>query len=146
MVCLAGFSKSKTHLFKPFFLFHKSHKSRSHYSNLPTVKRPNYTKNTMSHVYIRNDEHSWVPALQLQTNGNKATVSVPVYKNEQDILSSGGVSKMQHSKKQVIDLTKYDNMILPMQNVDSKGALEDYRDMVTIPFLHEVRLLSQVCF
>jgi hypothetical protein len=111
----------------------------------------------MSHVYIQNEEHSWVPALHLQTNGNKATVSVPVFKNEQDILSSGGVSKMQYSKKQVINLvqyskkqvinlTKYDNMILPMQNVDSKGALEDYRDMVAIPFLHEVSLGSQVCF
>jgi hypothetical protein len=116
----------------------------------------------MSHVYIQNEEHSWVPALLLETNGNKATVSVPVFKNEQDILSSGGVSKMQwarrqnskkqvinlvqYSKKQVINLTKYDNMILPMQNVDSKGALEEYRDMVAIPFLHEVSLWSQVCF
>jgi hypothetical protein len=96
----------------------------------------------MSHVYIQNKERSWVPVLQLQTNGNKATVSVPVFKNEQDILSSGGMSKVQHSKKQVIDLTKYDNMILPMQNVDSKGALEDYRDMVTMPFLHEVSVWS----
>jgi hypothetical protein len=100
----------------------------------------------MSHVYIQNEEHSWVPALQLQKNGNKAIVSVPVFKNEQDILSSGGVSKMQYSKNQVIDLTKYDNMVLPMQNVDSKGALEDYRDMVAIPFLHEVSLWWQVCF
>jgi hypothetical protein len=101
----------------------------------------------MSHVYIQNEEHSWVPALQLKKNGNKATVSVPVFKNEQDILSSGGVSKRQYSKNQVIDLTKYDNMVLPMQNVDSKGALQDYRDMVGIPYLHEVSLWShQVCF
>jgi hypothetical protein len=96
---------------------------------------------TMSHVYIQDEEHSWVPAKQLQKNGNKATVSVPVFKNEQDILSSGGVNKqMQYSKNQVIDLTKYDNMVLPMQNVDSKGALEDYRDMAAMPFLHEVSL------
>jgi hypothetical protein len=61
-------------------------------------------------------------------------------------LSSGGVSKMQYSKNQVIDLTKYDNMVLPMQNVNSKGALEDYRDMVSIPYLHEVSLCSQDCF
>jgi hypothetical protein len=98
------------------------------------------------HVYIQNEEHSWVPALQLKKNGNNATVSVPVFKNEQDMLSSGGVSKMQYSKNQVIDLTKYDNMVLPMQNVNSKGALEDYRDMVSIPYLHEVSLCSQDCF
>jgi hypothetical protein len=101
----------------------------------------------MSHVYIQNEEHSWIPALQLQKNGNKATVSVPVFRNEQDILSSGGGSKMKYSKKnQVIDLSKYDNKVLPMQNVNSKGALEDYRDMVGIPYLHEVSLWSQVCF
>jgi hypothetical protein len=94
----------------------------------------------MSHVYIQNEEHSWVPALQLETSGNKATVSVPVFTNEQDILSSGGVSKMKYSKNQVIDLSKYDNKVLPMQNVNSKGALEDYRDMVGIPHLHEVSL------
>jgi hypothetical protein len=110
------------------------------------VKRLKHTKNTMSHVYIENEEHSWVPALQLEKNGNKATVSVPVFKDEQDILSSGGVSKMQYSKKQVIDLTKYDNMVLPMQNVNSKGALEEYRDMVALPFLHEVSLWSHACF
>jgi hypothetical protein len=105
---------------------------------MPTMKRRQ--PKTMTHVYIQNEEYSWVPAKQLQKNGNKATVSVPVFKNEQDILSSGGVGKMQYSKNQVIDLTKYDNMILPMQNVDSKGALEDYRDMVAMPFLHEVSL------
>jgi hypothetical protein len=95
---------------------------------------------TANHVYIQDEEHWWIPALQLKNNGSKATVKVPVFKNEQDILHSGGVSKMQYSKNQVIDITMYPNKVLPMQNVNSKGALEDYRDMVALPFLHEVSL------
>jgi hypothetical protein len=95
---------------------------------------------TANHVYIQDEEHWWIPALQLKNNGSKATVKVPEFKNEQDILHSGGVSKMQYSKNQVIDITMYPNKVLPMQNVNSKGALEDYRDMVALPFLHEVSL------
>lgn len=96
---------------------------------------------TKSHVYVRSEDHGWVPAVQLKSTGNQATVVVPVFKNEQELMSSGGTKK--YSDNQVIDLTQYPNKVLPMQNVDSSGSLEDYKDMVSLPFLHEVRRIAQ---
>jgi hypothetical protein len=93
------------------------------------------------HVYLRDPTSVWLPAIQLLTsdNGTKATVTVPEFKNEQDTMGSGGANVKLQRDNQVVDLTKYDNNVLPMQNVDSHGHLEEYKDMVGLPFLHEVR-------
>ena len=45
---------------------------------------------------------------------------------------------VRYSDSQLIDLAEYPGGILPMQNVDSSGRLEEYKDMVDLPFMHEV--------
>jgi hypothetical protein len=92
---------------------------------------------TESHVYIKDADNGWVPAVQRKVQGDQATVAIPIFKTEHELISSGG--KMQYSDDQVIDLSQYPNKFLPMQNLGSNEKLEDYKDMVALPFLHEVR-------
>lgn len=91
-------------------------------------------------VYIRSADHTWVPALQLKEYNGKATVSVPKFKNgEKDIMNCAKASKaFPYQENQHVDLKDYPNGVLPMQNVDANGNLEDYKDMVDLPFMHEV--------
>jgi hypothetical protein len=94
-------------------------------------------------VYIRSADHSWVPALQLKTHDGKATVSVPKFSSgEKDMLQCLKASKQfpYQANNQSVDLKEYPNSLLPVQNVDSNGNLEDYKDMVDLPFMHEVRI------
>jgi hypothetical protein len=98
-------------------------------------------------VYLRSADHSWIPALQLKTNDGKAVVSVPKFvKGENDMMSCLTASKQfpYQANNQVIDLKDYPNSVLPMQNVDSNGNLEEYKDMVDLPFMHEVRIRSSL--
>lgn len=99
-------------------------------------------KPKITHVFLRDKEHCWVPALQLKTNDGKATVSVPKFKHEKDMLNCAKASKtFRYHDNQVIDLKDYPNGVLPMQNVDSNGNPEDYKDMVDLPFMHEAAIL-----
>jgi myosin heavy subunit len=106
-----------------------------------------------THVYITDKNSCWIPAIQTEVtpDGKFAVVKVPQYNEEQEILNTMGVTATNgynriSSQKQAvkfsdpirIDLTQYPNKVLPMQNVDSNGKLENYRDMVQLPFLHEV--------
>lgn len=94
-------------------------------------------------VYIRSADHTWVPALQLKSHDGKATVSVPKFASgEKDMLQCLKASKQfpYQANNQSIDLKEYPNSLLPVQNVDSNGNLEDYKDMVDLPFMHEVRI------
>ena len=68
-------------------------------------------------------------------------VSVPLYPNEQSILSDGGKGASSY-ERQTIDLKDYPNKVLPLQNVDEIGFLNEEGDMVDLPFLHEVRNIS----
>jgi hypothetical protein len=86
--------------------------------------------NTVTHVYLRSNEHEWIPALQLKSVDGKATVAVPRFNNERDMLNCAKASKH----------FKYVNNVLPMANVDSSGNPEEYKDMVNLPFMHEVRV------
>jgi hypothetical protein len=83
-------------------------------------------------VYIRSDSGKlcWAPALQLETYNGRATVSIA----EQGVVAIGCADH----KKITIDLKDYPGNALPIQNVDSNGDLEDYKDMVDLPFMHEV--------
>jgi len=102
--------------------------------------------NKATPVYVRSDENCWVPALQLKTYNGKATVSIPVFKTEQDMLCCGKASRKQrYHDNQVIELSDYPDGALPMQNVDKNGSLQDYKDMVDLPFMHEVSVFSSVC-
>jgi len=100
----------------------------------------------INHVYIQSDDGSgWIPALQLRLldEGNIASVAVPVFKKgEQDMLQCGKYDKQRFERdNRKIKLSEYPNGVLPMANVDANGRLEDYKDMVELPFLHEVRTI-----
>lgn len=94
-------------------------------------------KTKVTPVYLKSVDHTWIPALQLKTHNGKATVSVPNFKDVNDVLQCE--SKGRYHENQIVELKDYPNNVLPMQNVDSSGNLEEYRDMVDLPFLHEVR-------
>jgi hypothetical protein len=100
------------------------------------------SSNEPTHVYIKDATSSWIPALQMKAPSNgKATVKVPEFRSEQDILSTmPNWPTTIEGESVVIDLKDYPNQVLPMQNVDANGRLEEYKDMVELPYLHEVRL------
>jgi hypothetical protein len=99
-------------------------------------------------VYLRSADHAWIPALQLKVHScrTKATVAVPVYNNENEMLNCETSSESyKFRKNQVIALTDYTNNVLPMQNVDCSGNLGDHMDMVDLPFMHEVSFSIVLC-
>jgi hypothetical protein len=92
---------------------------------------------TSNHVYVKSDEYAWVPARLLESDGEKATVSIPHYRDEQAIQSDGGRGS-KTSSKVVVELKDYPTRALYLQNVDEEGNLREVEDMVDLPFLHEV--------
>lgn len=94
-----------------------------------------------SHVFVRSKDHLWVPARVVETKGDFVTVSIPQYVDEQRILSDGGKGAVKHARE-TVDLKDYPNKVLPLQNVDEMGWLNEERDMVDLPFLHEVRFAT----
>jgi hypothetical protein len=94
-------------------------------------------KTKITPVYFKSANHIWVPALQLKSASGKAVVSVPKFKDEKDMLQCE--PKGKYHDNQTVDLKEYPNNVLPMQNVDASGNLEEYKDMVDLPFMHEVR-------
>jgi hypothetical protein len=94
-----------------------------------------------SHVYVQSNKHHWVPARvvgEATDVCDHLVVSIPQYTNEQSMLSDGGKGAISH-KRQIINLNDYPNKVLPLQNVDELGCLNEEKDMVDLPFLHEVR-------
>jgi len=94
-----------------------------------------------SYVYIKHKEHAWVPAIQTDTDGKKASVSVPQYPDEQSMDSDGGRAAKK-SVDEKVDLKHYTSAVLPLQNVDGSGLLLEFPDMVELPYLHEVRIFD----
>ena len=92
---------------------------------------------TSNHVYIRHDEHGWIPGRLLETSNLTAVVSVLPYTNQQDIGSLKLVKKP--AQKVTVNLQEYPNQALLLQNVNEDGKLQQVDDMVDLPFLHEVR-------
>jgi hypothetical protein len=102
-------------------------------------------KDEVTPVYIRSSEHSWIPALQLKVHpcGTKATAALTKFRDEEGMPHCAKASKKYgYQENQVISLKDYPNNVLPMQNIDCKGCLQDYMDMVDLPFMHEVRFLK----
>ena len=93
-----------------------------------------------SYVYIKSKESAWVPAIQTHTDGKKATVTVPQYKDEQSMDSDGGRAAKK-GVEETVDLKGYISNVLPLQNVDGSGQLLEFADMVELPYLHEVSYL-----
>jgi hypothetical protein len=94
-------------------------------------------------VYVKDPDFAWVPATLDKTEGDKAYVTVPQYPNEQSIASDNGRAA-KGSKELVVKLTDYEHKVLPLQNVDAKGKMVEHADMVQLPYLHEVSLISWV--
>ena len=99
---------------------------------------------TANFVYLRSDEHAWIPAKVVEhpedddNSNNEVTVKIPLYKDERRIVSDGGRTAQRFQKK-TISLNDYSNHALPLQNVDENGNLLVVEDMVDLAFLHEVR-------
>lgn len=94
---------------------------------------------TANFVYLRSDEHAWIPAKVVEQTDDihQVIVKIPIYKNEKLIVSDGGRSA-QRFKKETVSLHDYTNQALPLQNVDEKGNIVVVEDMVDLAFLHEV--------
>lgn len=90
-------------------------------------------------VFVKDPEHAWVPATLVKQEGDKATVSVPKYKDEQSMICDGGRSS-KDAEERVVKLKDYPNKVLPLQNVDGNNNMPEYADMVQLPYLHEVRI------
>lgn len=103
---------------------------------------PEKKKDTL--VYIKDADFAWVPAKLEKTEGDKAYVSVPQYKDEQSITSDGGRGA-KTSVDKVVNLKDYAHKVLPLQNVDGNGCLLEHADMVKLPYLHEVSPCSRLC-
>lgn len=93
---------------------------------------------TSNHVYLLDPVDSWIPCQVVERRSStEAVVSIPQYRNQQSIKCDGGRSALRKNNKH-IDLTKYSNQALPLQNVDEDGRLKQVEDMVDLPYLHEV--------
>nr|WVH45740.1 MyoA [Craspedostauros australis] len=103
---------------------------------------------TSKHVYIPSKEHAWIPARIIEYKdaapsdsadapGPILTVSIPVYRSEQEIKSDGGRSASRFDKTTISMSIQQ----LPLQNVNSEGQLVPVPDMVDLPFLHEAAIL-----
>jgi len=87
--------------------------------------------------YVKDKDYAWLPATLDKTEGDKAHVTIPQYKDEQSIMSDGG-RNATGSVQKVINLKDYQHGVLPLQNVDKNGNLTEHADMVKLPYLHEV--------
>ena len=98
-------------------------------------------KKPISFVFIRDSIFGWRPAIQTQTSndGLQATISLFHYKDEQSMTSDAGRGAIQTQEGMMINLKDYHANVLPLQNVDHCGTIQEYPDMVKLPFLHEVR-------
>ena len=88
--------------------------------------------------YIKDADYAWVPAILSKTDGDKAYVQVPQYRDEQSIMSDGGRASKGEPIEKVVSLKDYAHNVLPLQNVDKNGCLTEHADMVKLPYLHEV--------
>lgn len=96
---------------------------------------------TTSYVFIRDPEYAWIPAIKEESNDKIAHVRIPQYPDEQSTICDGGASARGWEEDEV-PLKEYNRGVLPMQNVDPRGNLKAYPDMVNLPFLHEVCRVS----
>ena len=78
-------------------------------------------------VYLRSADHSWIPALQVHSANGKATVAVRRnIKSEQELMGAAKTIKETTHEQKVVDLSSYPNGVLPMQNVNMNGHIDDY--------------------
>eukprot|EP00934_Nitzschia_sp_Nitz4_P004752 Nitzschia sp. Nitz4//scaffold342_size18221//7904//11837//NITZ4_008795-RA/size18221-snap-gene-0.25-mRNA-1//-1//CDS//3329548577//4742//frame0 len=101
-----------------------------------TTNNPTELSQTTNHVYIWEEEHSWIPAQVIDRPSlDTAVVNVPIYADEQAIVCDGGRTARHWNKRTV------PQSALALQNVDRDGMLQVVEDMVDLPFLHEAAIL-----
>jgi len=103
---------------------------------------PKKDKQSSSNVFVKDNEWGWIPAVQQKIVGDKATVKVFKYKNEQSVACDGGRAAKGKGDEIEVKLKDYPNNVLPLQNVDANGDLIEFADMVKLPYLHEARKLN----
>lgn len=94
-------------------------------------------KEGKSFVFLKDPEYAWIPAKLIRSSGNVADVEIPEYADEESTICDGG----RTAKKMIdaeVDLSDYNQGVLPMQNVNENGTMKVFPDMVELPFLHEV--------
>jgi hypothetical protein len=104
-----------------------------------TQASPNDGEKQETFVYIKHPEFAWIPATLEKSVGDEAHVSVPQYRDEQAIMSDGG-RNAKKTVEEVLNLNDYHHKVLPLANVDGSGNLQEFADMVQLPYLHEVSL------
>lgn len=93
-----------------------------------------------SNVFIKDKVFGWRPAIQESDDGEKATVRVIDYPNEQSMACDGGRAGKKGDTI-TVNLKEYADNVLPLQNVDANGNLTEFADMVKLPYLHEAAIL-----
>ncbi|CAB9520505.1 Unconventional myosin [Seminavis robusta] len=98
------------------------------------------------HVYVRSEDHGWVPGRVIRIHKEEAEVEIDKFEDEQAMLScttSAADGDASGNKKETysVDLQSYTGGVLPLQNTDDRGLLMDYEDMVDMPYLHEASIL-----
>mmetsp|Transcript_21611 Transcript_21611/g.30276 ORF Transcript_21611/g.30276 Transcript_21611/m.30276 type:complete len:1250 (-) Transcript_21611:67-3816(-) len=115
------------------------------------------SENTTNRVYISSQEFGWVPAQIVSNEGKTVKVSIKDYEDDLQIpacevsTSLTSLSKFDRRKspkernistiEETVDITKYQDNVLPLQNVDEDGKLIEVEDMVDLSFLHEAAIL-----
>lgn len=89
-------------------------------------------QDAMPYVYVRSAEHGWIPARKLNSDSKSATVVVQNYKDEEEMLLNAATTSGTKVSEQKVALKDYENGVLPMQNVDDRGKLGNYEDMVNL--------------
>eukprot|EP00980_Cylindrotheca_fusiformis_P010369 scaffold2306_cov132-Cylindrotheca_fusiformis.AAC.4 len=93
-------------------------------SALPPSEVSAHELKTANHVYIVDSANSWIPCQVVERSSTtEVVVSIPEYKDQQSIKCDGGRSSRRKRSK-TVDLSKYPNQALPLQNVDEEGRLQ----------------------
>lgn len=98
-------------------------------------------------VYIKDEEHGWIPATVASYNekGDQATVSIDsIYStasNTTDTEPTTPTTATATATKRVIHLNQYEDNTLPLQNVNVNGEPIIISDMCDLPSLHEAAIL-----
>ncbi len=97
-------------------------------------------------VYVKDNNHGWLPANIITYEGDKANVVVQITLPSSSLEGGGEVQRSTcienvRKEERTVKLKDYDDGTLPLQNVDEGGNLIVVPDMCDLPSLHEVRIL-----
>ena len=91
-------------------------------------------------VYIRSDQHVWIPAQVIQQDNDVAKVTFWEYITDEFIMNDSSKGAVRYQQI-MVNLKDYQGRALPLQNIGNDGKLQDFDDILDLPHLHEVSLL-----